>query len=104
MTEEHTSLTRSELLKRGGAGAAGLGLFLSGGTAFASRMRAAGVLGSEGVTLSWLTWFDHYFPQQLKITQQKTGIGSRTKLAPSDSEIYTTIRRTGSQFDIAAAD
>ncbi len=101
MSEEHTSLTRRELLKRGGAGAAGLGLFLSGGTALAARLSSA---AGEGTTLTWLTWFDHYFPAQLKVTQKQTGIGARTKLAPSDSEIYTTIRRTGSQFDIAAAD
>jgi len=104
MSEEHTSLTRSELLKLGGAGAAGLSLYLSGGTALAARMRSAAALSTEGVTLTWLTWFDHFFPKQLQITKAKIGIGARPKLAPSDSEIYTTIRRTGSQFDIAAAD
>ncbi len=100
MSEEQTSLTRAELLKRGGAAAAGLSL-LGGSSAFAARMRTA---SSEGVTLAWLTWFDHYFPQQLKTTQRQTGIACRTKLAPSDSEIYTQIRTTGSQFDIAAMD
>ena len=61
-------------------------------------------IAADGTTLTWLTWFDHYFPQQLQVTQKKTGIACRTKLAPSDSQIYTTIRATGSQFDIAAAD
>src|SRR5690348_9126446 len=104
MSEEHQSLTRAELLKLGGAGAAGLGLYLSGGSALAARMRSAAAGSTEGVTLNWLTWFDHYFPQQLTFTKKKTGIGCRTKLAPSDSQIYTTIRTTGSQFDIAAMD
>ena len=104
MTEEQRPLTRAELLKLGGAGAAGLSIYLSGGTALAARMRAAGVRSTEGVTLNWLTWFDHFFPQQLAVTKKAIGIGCRPKLAPSDSEIYTTIRRTGGQFDIAAAD
>jgi len=104
MSEEQQSLTRSELLKLGGAGAAGLSLYLSGGSALAARMRSAAAGSTEGVTLNWLTWFDHYFPQQLTFTKKKTGIGCRTKLAPSDSQIYTTIRTTGSQFDIAAMD
>src|ERR671936_1136845 len=96
MTEERRGLTRRDLLKTGAAGAAGF--YLAGGSALAAPRR------SEGVTLTWLTWFDHYFPKQLQVTQKKTGIACRTKLAPSDSQIYTTIRSTGSQFDIAAAD
>jgi len=103
MSEER-ELTRAELLKLGGAGAAGLGLYLSGGSALAARMRSAAARSTDGVTLNWLTWFDHYFPQQLAVTKKKTGIACRTKLAPSDSQIYTTIRTTGSQFDIAAMD
>src|SRR5438874_587080 len=96
MADERRGLTRRDLLKTGAVGAAGF--YLTGGSALASRMR------TQGVTLTWLTWFDHYFPQQLQVTKAKTGIGCRTKLAPSDSQIYTTIRATGSQFDIAAAD
>ena len=100
MSEEHTALTRAELLKRGGVAAAGLTAF-GASDALAATMRGA---RTDNVTLAWLTWFDHYFPQQLKTTQKQTGIACRTKLAPSDSQIYTTIRTTGSQFDIAAMD
>ena len=103
MSERETGLTRRDLLKGGAVGAAGLYIGGAGG-ALAARMRPSAAVGAEGVTLAWLTWFDHYFPQQLQVTKAKTGIGCRTKLAPSDSEIYTTIRQTGSQFDIAAAD
>src|SRR6266581_5259832 len=99
MTEDKRGLTRRDLLKTGAVGAAGF--YLTGGSALAGRLGGA---DAEGVTLTWLTWFDHYFPQQLQVTKAKTGIGCRTKLAPSDSQIYTTIRATGSQFDIAAAD
>lgn len=104
MTDAHMPLTRTELLKRGGAAAAGLGVFMGGGSALAASMRSAGALQTEGATLAWLTWFDHFFPQQLAVTKKKTGIGCHPKLAPSDSQIYTTIRQTGSQFDIAAMD
>jgi len=96
MTDHNRGLTRRDLLKTGAVGAAGL--YLTGGSALAAGRRSA------GVTITWLTWFDHYFPQQLTATKAKTGIACRTKLAPSDSQIYTTIRATGSQFDIAAAD
>jgi len=103
MTERETGFTRRDVLRGGALGAAGL--YLGGtGSALAARMRPFAAREAEGVTIAWLTWFDHYFPQQLKVTQKETGIGARTKLAPSDSEIYTTIRQTGSQFDIAAAD
>ena len=94
MTEGKRGLTRRDLLKTGAVGAAGF--YLTGGPALARGLRA------DGTTLTWLTWFDHFFPQQLEVTKKKTGIGCHPKLAPSDSEIYTTIRQTGSQFDIAA--
>jgi spermidine/putrescine transport system substrate-binding protein len=97
---EESRFTRRGLIKGGAIGAAGLYLGSSSG-ALAARLGAA---STEGVTLAWLTWFDHYFPQQLKATLKQTGIACRTKLAPSDSEIYTQIRTTGSQFDIAAMD
>ncbi len=103
MTEHEGGFTRRELLKGGALGAAGL--YLGGaGSALASRLGPAAALEADAVTITWLTWFDHFFPKQLQVTKKKTGIACRPKLAPSDSEIYTTIRQTGSQFDIAAAD
>jgi spermidine/putrescine-binding protein len=103
MTEVERSFTRRNLLKGGAVGAAGL--YLGGaGSALAGRLGSAAALGEDTVTIAWLTWFDHFFPQQLQVTQKKTGIACHPKLAPSDSEIYTTIRTTGSQFDIAAMD
>jgi spermidine/putrescine transport system substrate-binding protein len=100
MSEHEAGFTRRGLLKGGAIGAAGL--YLGGaGSALAARL---GQDTADAVTLNWLTWFDHYFPQQLEVTKKRIGIGARTKLAPSDSQIYTTIRQTGSQFDISAAD
>ena len=103
MTEHEKSFTRRDLLKGGAIGTAGL--YLGGaGNALAGRLGSAAAVEADGVTIAWLTWFDHFFPQQLEVTRKKTGIGCHPKLAPSDSEIYTTIRQTGSQFDIAAMD
>ena len=103
MSEHEAGFTRRDLLKGGAIGAAGL--YLGGpGSALAARLGPDAALRADAVTLNWLTWFDHYFQQQLKVTKQRIGIGARTKLAPSDSQIYTTIRQTGSQFDISAAD
>jgi spermidine/putrescine-binding protein len=103
MSEHEAGFTRRDLLKGGAIGAAGL--YLGGaGSALAARLGPDAALRADAVTLNWLTWFDHYFPQQLEVTKKRIGIGARTKLAPSDSQIYTTIRQTGSQFDISAAD
>jgi spermidine/putrescine transport system substrate-binding protein len=103
MSEQERGFTRRNLLKGGAIGAAGL--YLGGaGSALASRLGRAAALEADTVTIAWLTWFDHFFPAQLAVTNKKTGIACRPKLAPSDSEIYTTIRQTGSQFDIAAMD
>src|SRR5262249_17701042 len=103
MSEQERGFSRRNLLKGGAIGAAGL--YLGGaGSALASRSGRAAALEAENVTIAWLTWFDHFFPAQLAVTNKKTGIACRPKLAPSDSEIYTTIRQTGSQFDIAAMD
>ena len=103
MSEHEAGFTRRDLLKGGAIGAAGL--YLGGaGSALAARLGQDTALSADAVTLNWLTWFDHYFPQQLQVTKKRIGIGARTKLAPSDSQIYTTIRQTGSQFDISAAD
>jgi len=100
MSEHEAGFTRRDLLKGGAIGAAGL--YLGGaGSALAAQL---GQDRADAVTLNWLTWFDHYFPQQLEVTKKRIGVGARTKLAPSDSQIYTTIRQTGSQFDISAAD
>ena len=100
MSEHEAGFTRRDLLKGGAIGAAGLYLG-DAGSALAARL---GQDRADAVTLNWLTWFDHYFPQQLEVTKKRIGVGARTKLAPSDSQIYTTIRQTGSQFDISAAD
>ena len=103
MSEHEAGFTRRDLLKGGAIGAAGL--YLGGaGSALAARLGPDTALRADAVTLNWLTWFDHYFPQQLEVTKKRIGVGARTKLAPSDSQIYTTIRQTGSQFDISAAD
>jgi spermidine/putrescine-binding protein len=100
MTEHPRRFTRRDVLKGGAVGAAGL--YLSGsGSALAARLSAG---ATDAETIAWLTWFDHFFPGQLQVTKQKTGISCHPKLAPSDPQIYTTIRTTGSQFDIAAAD
>src|SRR5207248_8149387 len=101
MTEARRGLTRKELLAAGAVGAAGV--YFTGGRALAAGMPDA-ALSADGTTIAWLTWFDHFFPQQLQVTKKKTGISCHPKLAPSDPEIYTTVRTTGSQFDIAAMD
>jgi spermidine/putrescine-binding protein len=94
------ALSRRRLLRRGGAGA--LGLYAAG---------AAGALGLAGrsvraadVTLNWLTWSDHFFPEQLQAVQKATGIAGRPQLFSDDSDAYIKVKAGGGGWDMASED
>src|SRR5262245_10996912 len=97
MNEFDRPLTRERLLRSGAAGA--LGLTAAG--RFAQQALAA-ELG--GVTLNWLTWSDHYFPNQLQQVKRKTQIGGRVQLISDDADAYIKVKRGGAQWDISSED
>ena len=94
------STTRADFLKLGaGAGAAMLtGAFLKNSRAFAASAL------SEGTTLNWLTWDDHYLPQQIAKVKTQTGIKGNPILFIDDQGAYLKLRQGGAHYDMCSAD
>ncbi len=90
-------ITRRRFL--GAAGAAGLYA-----TGLASSAAAARQVRVGGVTLNWLTWSDHYFPNQLQKVKGQTGIGGRVSLISDDSDAYIKVKRGGGGWDMSSED
>ncbi len=98
MDQLERPLSRRTLLQRGAAGA--VGLYAAG--AFGLAGRAAG--DTSDVTLNWLTWSDHYFPEQLQEVQKATGIGARAQLFSDDADAYIKVKAGGGGWDISSED
>ena len=95
-------LTRGRLLRVGAAGAAALAasrMLGPAGRAFGATQVKAG-----GVTLNWLTWSDHYFPNQLQQVKKSTGIGGRPQLFSDDSDAYIKVKAGGGAWDMSSED
>jgi spermidine/putrescine transport system substrate-binding protein len=97
MHQLESPLSRRSLLKRGAGGA--LGLSMAGRFGLAGRAAAA-----DAVTLNWLTWSDHYFPEQLQEVQQKTGIAARPQLFSDDADAYIKTKSGGGGWDMSSED
>jgi spermidine/putrescine-binding protein len=89
------TLSRSDLLKAGAAGALGLTL---AGPAFGRSLRV------QGTTLNMLTWSDHYANDQLSAVNKSVGIQGRPTLFSDNADAFLKIKQTGSQFDIVSGD
>src|SRR5919204_2886787 len=90
-------MTRERLLRTGAAGALGLTF----GGRLAQRALAAEL---SGVTLNWLTWSDHYFPNQLQKVKGATKVGGHVQLISDDADAYIRVKRGGAQWDISSED
>ena len=97
MDQFERRLSRRKLLQRGAAGA--VGLYAAGTFGLAGRAAAA-----DAVTLNWLTWSDHYFPEQLQEVQQKTGIAARPQLFSDDADAYIKVKSGGGGWDMSSED
>ncbi len=97
MDRHDRTLSRRALLRSGGVGAAGL--YAAGAFGLAGRSA-----GATDVTLNWLTWSDHYFPEQLQEVQKATGIGARPQLFSDDSDAYIKVKAGGGGWDMASED
>ena len=84
-------------MRRGAAGAAGL--YAAGALGLAGRSAAA-----TDVTLNWLTWSDHFFPDQLQEVQKATGIGARPQLFSDDFDAYIKVKAGGGGWDMSSED
>src|SRR5262249_57784559 len=89
------TISRSDFLKAGAAGALGLTL---AGSAYGRSIRV------QGTTLNLLTWSDHYANDQLSAVNKATGIQGRPTLFSDNADAYLKIKQTGSQFDIVSGD
>jgi spermidine/putrescine-binding protein len=91
-------MTRAQVLKNGAVGAAGFYLAAcgSGGSSKDTAGAAA--------TIAWLTWADHYAPDQLASVRKKTGIRARPALISDNTESLLKLKSGGSQIDISSAD
>ncbi len=97
MDQLERRLSRRTLLQRGAAGA--VGLYAAGAFGLAGRAAA-----DAAVTLNWLTWSDHYFPEQLQEVEKATGIGARPQLFSDDADAYIKVKAGGGGWDIASED
>src|SRR5262249_46095715 len=93
MTDIDRPLTRERLLRTGVAGAVGL-------TAAGRLAQRAVAAELGGVTLNWLTWSDHYFPNQLQKVKNSTSIGGHVQLISDDADAYIKVKRGGGQGGI----
>src|SRR5689334_19397930 len=97
MTDIDRPITRERLLRTGAAGAVGL-------TAAGRLAQRALAAETAGVTLNWLTWSDHYFPNQLQKVKGSTKIGGHVQLISDDADAYVKVKRGGSGWDISSED
>ena len=97
MENVERSMTRERLLRTGAAGALGL-------TAAGRLAQRALAAETAGVTLNWLTWSDHYFPNQLQKVKGATKIGGHVQLISDDADAYVKVKRGGAGWDISSED
>jgi spermidine/putrescine-binding protein len=80
------------------ASAGAAGAVALGGMQVAQRVRA------QGGTFNWMTWSDHYYPEQLEQVAAESGImPSITELA-GNAEGFTRLREVGGQLDMISGD
>jgi spermidine/putrescine-binding protein len=102
MDQLERPMTRRTLVRAGAAGT--LGLYAAGLGGLAGRASGAAALEAAGVTLNWLTWSDHYFPNQLQKVKASTQIGGRVQLISDDSDAYVKVKAGGGRWDISSED
>jgi spermidine/putrescine-binding protein len=102
MDQFERPMTRRTLLRTGAAGA--LGLYAAGVGGLATRASGAVAVQAGGVTLNWLTWSDHYFPNQLQKVKAATQIGGRVQLISDDADAYVKVKAGGGHWDISSED
>lgn len=94
-----TELTRREFMRL----AAGTYLGLVAASAMSGL---SGCKGSSGKgSFNWLTWSDHYFPEQLEEAASKYGIKVNPTLFSDNSEAFLKVQQVGGrQIDLVSGD
>jgi putative spermidine/putrescine transport system substrate-binding protein len=65
---------------------------------------ASGGGGANGGELNWLTWGDHFIPDQLEKVTASTKITGKPKLFADNADAFLQLKQTGGQFDLVSAD
>jgi spermidine/putrescine transport system substrate-binding protein len=96
--------TRAEFFKIGagfGAAAWAGGVLAACGSGGGSHSAGG---GSGSATLNWLTWSDHYFPEQIQQVRRQTGITGKPILFTDDAAAHLKLIQGGTNYDMASAD
>ena len=100
-------MTQKRVTRRGALQVGALGA-LSMYAAACGSSSSSGSSGSSGAAnggdINWLTWSDHWSPQQIKAVKAQTKIAATPTLFSDDSEGYLKIKQTGGQFGMASID
>ena len=91
--------------------AAGAGAGLAASSAFSPLSPLAKLMGAEEGPLfaegnfNWLTWSDHYFPEQLSEAASEYGIKANPTLFSDNSEAFLKVQQVGGkQIDMVSGD
>ena len=90
--------------------AAGVGAGLVASSALPPMSPMANMVGAEEATtfaegnFNWLTWSDHYFPEQLSEASTKYGIRANPSLFSDNSEALLKVQQVGGkQIDMVSS-
>jgi spermidine/putrescine-binding protein len=98
-------MSRGRVLRLGAVGALGVIAAGCGGSSKSSSgIGSPTGKSDQAVTLSWLTWSDHYANDQLAAVKKQTNERGRPQLFSDNADAYLKIKQTGSQFDIVSGD
>ena len=101
---DNNMMTRRDAFRAGALGLGALSLAACGSTSSSSATGTAAANTKAPVTLSMLTWNDHYDPQnQLPAIKRETGITVDVTLGSDDAGMFIKAQQSG-QFDIVSAD
>lgn len=91
-------IARRDFLKL--TAATGLGLAAS-----SALVGCGASAGGQGGTFNWLTWSDHYFPEQLEEAATKFNIKTTPTLFSDNSEAFLKVQQVGGkQIDLVSGD
>jgi spermidine/putrescine-binding protein len=95
MTPLDRRFTRRRFLQASAGTAAAIAL---GGLNTASRVRA------QGGTFNFMTWNDHFYPEQLDVVEQAIGIRPATTELAGNAEGHTRLTEVRGQLDMISGD
>src|SRR5215213_64071 len=55
-------------------------------------------------TFNWMTWVDHYYPEQLATIESTMGISTNLTELADNADGYTKLKEVGGQLDMISGD